>query len=149
MPATADPSTVEQEVHVDAPPEVVFPYFTDPELLCRWQGTEATLEARAGGEYLVQLGPGNVVRGEFVEVDAPHRVVFTWGWEGEDHPVPPGSTRVEVDLRPDGGGTIVRLRHSGLEGVWTERHAVGWTHVLDRFVIVMAGGDPGPFDIGQ
>lgn len=142
MAATADPSTIEHEVHVDAPPEVVFPYFTDPELLCRWQGTEATLEAHAGGEYRVVIGAGNVARGEFVEVDAPRRVVFTWGWEGEGHSLPPGSTRVEVDLRADGAGTIVRLRHSGLEGVWAERHAEGWDRVLPRLAIAATGGDP-------
>ena len=31
--------------------------------------------------------------GEFVELDPPNHLVFTWGWEG-DEDVPPGSSTV-------------------------------------------------------
>jgi uncharacterized protein YndB with AHSA1/START domain len=69
--------------------------------------------------------------------------VFTWGWEGSTT-VPPGSSRVEVTLTPDGDGTILRLVHSGLphaESILD--HTQGWERYLDRLGTVAAGGDPG------
>jgi uncharacterized protein YndB with AHSA1/START domain len=44
-------------------------------------GEQATFDVRPGGIYRVGVIPGNTARGEFVEVDPPHRLVFTWGWE--------------------------------------------------------------------
>ena len=54
-------------------------------------------------------GP-HIARGEYVEVDPPSRVVFTWGWEDQETAVPPGSSTVEITLTPDGEGTKVRPR---------------------------------------
>jgi hypothetical protein len=48
-----------------------------------------------------------------------------------------------VTFTPDGDGTIVRLRHSGLSPEQGEQHAIGWEHFLPRLVIVAEGGDPG------
>jgi uncharacterized protein YndB with AHSA1/START domain len=128
------------EVRIAAPPEAVFPFFTDPAQYVRWKGRTAELEPESGGLYRVDID-GNVVRGEFVEVDPPRRVVFTWGWEGG--PLPPGSTTVEVDLTPDGDGTIVRLTHRGLPEEAKSEHAAGWEHFLPRLASVAAGVDPG------
>ena len=105
---------VQREIRVDASPETVFPYFTDPERMVRWKGTEATLDPRPGGVYRVVVGGEHVARGEYVEVVPYSRVSFTWGWEGEGHSVPPGSSTVEIDLVPDGDATIVRLTHRDL-----------------------------------
>lgn len=71
-----------------------------------------------------------------------------WGWEGAEaeggHAVPPGSSRVEVSLEPDGDGTLVRLRHLGLPEEALEIHGQGWDLYLGRLVVAGAGGDPGP-----
>jgi uncharacterized protein YndB with AHSA1/START domain len=142
--ASTGTTLVEREVRIDAPPDAVFPYLTDPELLCRWMGTDATLDPRPGGGFRLDVTPGNVAVGEYVEVDPPRRVVFTWGWEGDDNPVTVGSTRVEIALEPDGDGTVVRLTHSGLVGEWVERHDDGWAHYLARLAVAASGGDPGP-----
>jgi uncharacterized protein YndB with AHSA1/START domain len=93
---------VEREVRIDAPPEVIFKFFVDPEQMIRWKGVEATLDPRPGGIYRVNVTGADVVRGEYVEVSPNERVVFTWGWEGEGNPVPPGSSTVEITLVPDG-----------------------------------------------
>jgi uncharacterized protein YndB with AHSA1/START domain len=37
---------VEREVRIEAPPEVVFKFFVDPEQMIRWTGVEATLDPR-------------------------------------------------------------------------------------------------------
>ena len=80
---------------------------------------------------------------EYVEVTPYSRVVFTWGWEGEGNPVPPGSSTVEITLVPDGDGTVVRLRHHGLSAQEGAKHAEGWAHYLDRLVAAGEGRDPG------
>jgi uncharacterized protein YndB with AHSA1/START domain len=135
---------LELETRVAARPEFVFAYFVQPELYRRWKGTGAELDARPGGGYRVMMPTGHVVVGEYVVVEPPMRVVFTWGWEG-DPDLPPGSSTVEVTLVPDGDGTIVRLRHAGLpDEASAEQHIDGWQRYLGRLAVVGGGGDPGP-----
>lgn len=144
MAASEEDLVVEREVRVEAPPEVVFKFFVDPEQMIRWKGIEATLDPRPGGIYRVNVTGRDIARGEYVEVVPNERVVFTWGWEDESNPVPPGASTVEVTLERDGRATIVRLRHLGLPGGADDRHAQGWEHYLARLVVAASSGDPGP-----
>jgi len=109
----------------------------------RRKGASAKLDPRPGGIYRVDVSGRDIAVGEYVEVDPPRRVVFTWGWEGNEH-VPPGSSTVEVTLTADGDGTIVRLVHRGLPEGEGPGHAEGWEHFLPRLEMAAAGGDPGP-----
>jgi uncharacterized protein YndB with AHSA1/START domain len=137
-------AVVEREVRIRAQPETIFPFFTDPALMVRWQGSAVTLDPRPGGVYRVQINDEHIARGQFIEVAPPHRLVFSWGWEGQDTQVPPGSSTVEVTLTPDGEHTIVRLLHRDLPSEESSQsHAVGWEHYLERLEIVGAGGDAG------
>jgi uncharacterized protein YndB with AHSA1/START domain len=139
-----DPAVLEVVVHIAAKPETVFPYFTDPVRYAQWMGARATLEPVPGGAYRISLRDGVEAAGEFVEVDPPHRVVFTWGWT-RGFAVAPGSTRVVVTLEEDAGGTRVVLRHHGLPSEEEiENHRKGWSLYLDRLGIRVSGGDPGP-----
>ena len=131
------------EVTVDASAETIFPFFTDPEKMVRWKGTAAELDPRPGGIYRVDVTSQALARGEYLEVDPFRRVVFTWGWEG-DEDVPPGSSTVEVTLEPAGDSTLVRLVHSGLPEDKRALHREGWEHFTGRLRISAAGGDPGP-----
>jgi uncharacterized protein YndB with AHSA1/START domain len=140
---TAGELSVTSEVRIDAPPDAVFPFLTDPEKMVRWKGVEATLEPSPGGRYIVNVTGRNRAVGEYVEVDPPRRVVFTWGWEGDEQ-LPPGSSMVEIELIPDGDGTIVRLTHSGLPEGADAGQLEGWEHFLPRLATVASGGDPGP-----
>ena len=92
----------------------MFPFFTDPEKMIVWKAARATLDPRPGGIFWIDMTGHDVARGEYVEIDPPRRVVFTFGWEAEGSPEPPGSTTVEVTLVPDGDGTLLRLVHSGV-----------------------------------
>lgn len=131
------------ERRIRARREIVFAYFVDPERYTRWMGTEAELDPRPGGRYRVTVPQGYRAVGEFVEVEPPRRVVFTWGWEGHGT-VAPGSTTVAVTLEEDGDDTLVRLVHSGLPPDEVELHTSGWHRYLDRLVIAGRGDDPGP-----
>jgi uncharacterized protein YndB with AHSA1/START domain len=141
---TGEERSLELEMRVHAPPEVVFGYFTDPDKYRRWKGVGAELDPRPGGAFRVDMGPNGWVSGRYLVVEPPNRVVFTWGWEN-DPAVPPGTTRVEVDLVADGEATLVRLRHSGFatDGA-RDQHELGWRHLLPRLAVAGGGGDPGP-----
>jgi uncharacterized protein YndB with AHSA1/START domain len=120
---------VEQEVLIAAPPELVFSYFTDPELYARWMGREATLDPRPGGIYRCVVHDTATVRGEYVLVEAPRRVVFTWGFEGGES-VPAGSSTVSVTLTSVPEGTLLRLVHTGLPHPALSGHDQGWAGYL-------------------
>jgi uncharacterized protein YndB with AHSA1/START domain len=135
---------VTREITVAAPPETVFPYFTDADRMTRWMGTEAELDARPGGVFHVVVGGAQVAQGEYVEIDPPSRVVFTWGWENPESIVRPGTSTVEVTLTAEGDGTKVVLVHRDLPEETADGHGHGWDHYLARLVLAGAGGDAGP-----
>ena len=129
-----------KEIWIDAAPETVFPYLVEPDLLTKWIGEESWNEPQPGGLFRLRF-PRNIVRGEFVEVDAPRRAVYTWGLEEEEEgrSMPAGSTTVEFDLADQNGGTLVRLRHSGLPSDReVEEHTAGWDHFLPLLAEVAA-----------
>jgi uncharacterized protein YndB with AHSA1/START domain len=136
----ADPLTA--AIHVRAEPERVFAYFTDPEAIVRWMGDYALLDARPGGEFAVDIN-GVPVRGRYLEVEPPHRLLISWGHAGSDR-LPPGASTVEVLLRAAGEGTDVEIVHRDLPEPHAAGHARGWRHFLGRLAIAGAGGDPGP-----
>ena len=135
---------VELTVRLDAPPDEVFGFLTDAERYVRWQGVKAELDPRPGGLYRVWMDAGTVARGEYVEIDPPRRLVFTWGWEGNVD-LPPGSTIVELSLEAEGDGTMLSLRHTGLPtGEAAAMHEEGWRFFTGRLSTAVRGDDPGP-----
>ncbi len=140
----SDSNAVERQVRIAARQETIFPFFTDPKKMVQWKGVEAELDPRPGGIYRCNVTGRDIARGEYVEIVPNEKVVFTWGWEAEGNPVPPGSSKVEITLIPDGDGTIVRLRHYDLPASEQAGHTEGWEHYLARLAIAGEGRDPGP-----
>src|SRR5438067_3724769 len=97
MEATTETTSVEREIAIAASPETVWEFLVDPEKAVRWMGMAATFDPQPGGLYQVEVIPGHVARGEFVELDPPNRLVVTWGWE-QNEAVPAGSTTIEFEL---------------------------------------------------
>jgi uncharacterized protein YndB with AHSA1/START domain len=124
------PEVLTATVRISAPPADVFPYFVDPALMVQWIGEWADLHPEPGGTFALDFSK-TPVRGEYVEVDPPRRVVFTWGVAGRES-LPPGSTTVEVVLTADSSGTIVQLFHHDLPTDAFDSHLDGWTTRLDR-----------------
>lgn len=143
---TTTESRIEREIAIAASPETVWEFLVDEEKSTRWMGMSARLDPRSGGEYRVEVCPGQTAGGEFVELDPPHRLVWTWGWdEDSTSDVPLGSTTVEVTLVPQGEGTLLRFTHSGLPSADDlKSHAHGWEHYLERLTVAAGGEDPGP-----
>jgi uncharacterized protein YndB with AHSA1/START domain len=133
------------ETTIAATPETVFAFFTDPDLYVRWMGAHALLDPRPGGAYAVDINTLSRARGTFVEVVPYSRILFTFGWEGDDQPLPPGASMVEVTFTAVPDGTHVRLQHHGLLQIEARhQHQEGWLLYLARLTTAAAGGEPGP-----
>lgn len=130
---------------IDASPATVFSFFTDVERWVSWQGVDGEIDAQPGGNLRLRMPGGQVAVGQFVEIVPARRLVFTWGWEGEESPVPPRSTTVVIELEPDGAGTLLRLTHGNLTPPpVAEHHRQGWERYLERLRARAEGNDPGP-----
>jgi uncharacterized protein YndB with AHSA1/START domain len=129
---------IEVEQRIAATPATVFSYLIDPAKFVQWMGVGAQLDPRPGGMFRIDAEGGNIATGQYKEVDPPHRLVMTWGWEGDDS-VPPGSTTVVITLTPEGPGTLLRLRHLGLptDDV-RERHTGGWNLYTGQLMALFA-----------
>jgi uncharacterized protein YndB with AHSA1/START domain len=136
------PEPYRASIVVEAEPDTVFDYFTVPERIVRWMGDYAVLDPTPGGEFTLDIN-GVPVRGSYIEVDRPRRLVIGWGHAGSDR-LPPGSSTLEVTFTPADTGTVVSVVHSDLPEPEAEQHATGWAHFLARLAIAAPGDDPGP-----
>ena len=134
--------TIEKSVLVPLTADQTFALVTEPERLRRWQAISARVDLRAGGEFRWTVVPGATAGGTFVEVEPGKRLVYTWGWEG-DEAQPPGTSTVTITLEPAEGGTTVRLVHEGLTPDQEVQHHEGWDHFMERLVVAGREGDAG------
>ena len=126
-------------IRIAAPPDVVFPYLIDPELLARWFGDATGSTPEPGGAFAIAFDDTKSVQGRFVTIDPPKRVVFTWGVP-DSNVLPPGSTTVEIVLTPDGSDTVVDLTHHDLPRSELPSHQAGWSGLLKELERVAGEG---------
>lgn len=128
-------------IDIQAPPETVFEYLITNDGMTAWMGQYADLDPTPGGKFVVDIA-GHPVRGEYLHVEPPNRVVMSWGFAGSEA-LPPGTSTVEFRLTAISDGTRVDLRHFDLPEAEVRGHADGWASFLPRLAIVGAGGDAG------
>ncbi|HVR19237.1 MAG TPA: SRPBCC domain-containing protein [Polyangiaceae bacterium] len=134
--------TFRTTIDIEALPDQVFDYFVRPELLVRWMGDVARLEAKDGGVFSVDIN-GVLIRGHFVRVERPRLIEIAWGEAGNEV-MPPAATRLRVTFEARGPVTHVELEHAGLVPSEAAKHAVGWPHFIQRLRVAARGEDPGP-----
>lgn len=140
-PTTDDPTRLIIRRYFNAPRDAVFRALVEPALLSRWMGPgldwtvpEISVDAQVGGRYRLVMrspeGSEHPVGGEFLVIDPPDRLVYSWAWENN----PASVTRVTYDLRDgDDGGTRLTLTHDRFSEVTVrDRHGIGWNGCLDR-----------------
>ena len=148
--STTEQVVFQREVQIAASPETVWEFLVDPEKLARWKGRLAeAFDPRPGGGVPHRDRAGAASRrASSSSWSRRGGIVYTWGWEPDaDGPnvVPPGSSTVEIELVPDGGGTKLLFTHRDLPTRESaDRHAHGWNHYLERLAVAAGGGDPGP-----
>jgi uncharacterized protein YndB with AHSA1/START domain len=148
-----DPTVLHLERVLDAPPERIYAAWTDPALLRRWWAAapgwttpEATTDVRVGGAYRLSMrGTDGIVRtvvGEYLEVDPPRRLVYTWKWVSSEYPAPDdGVTVVSVDFIAEGTATRVVLeQRDHHDEAGRDSHGRGWRGCLDSLERLLAAG---------
>jgi uncharacterized protein YndB with AHSA1/START domain len=133
--------TFRTTIDIAAAPERVFDNFLKPELLVRWMGDFAQLDANPGGLYSVDIN-GVLIRGHFVRIERPSLLEIAWG-EAGNAAMPPGTTRLIIRFTALANGTRIELEHTDLASSEAIKHAVGWPHFLGRLASTAAGHDPG------
>ena len=135
-----------------APREEVFRAWTDPDLFRQWFGSgegstrSAEMDVRPGGTYRISFErppafPGTTyLVGTYLEVVAPERLVYTFGWEQTPYleELEALDSRVTVRFRDLGDSTEVSITHERLD---TEElrafHRWGWDGSLERLAGLM------------
>ena len=130
----------------DAPPEVVFEAWTNPDQLAQWWGPEGftnpvcELDVRVGGDWrIVMRGPDGAMypcRGVYLEIVAPKRLVFTnIAADDKGTPVLDGLTTVTFEEEDGTTKLTLRTRAVALVPGAVEKLAgmhTGWSMSLDR-----------------
>ena len=145
MPPTAtETDVITREVQIAASPQTVYALLADPEELGSWMGRNVEADARPGGLLRVDYNGFDIMCGSFVELVPHTRIVWAWGWESLSlEQTQPGQSRVEITLEPANGGTLLRLRHTGLGGHELGAHGAGWDQFVTQLTAIAAGGSIG------
>ena len=117
---------------IDAPASVVFDLLTTPEGLRQWIARAAEVSVAPQGRITWTHDNGDTMVGRILELQPPHRLVFSYGWADGAMSMPPESTRVEITLTERDGTTELHLVHRALPVEAEPRHAEGWRWFLAR-----------------
>ena len=125
-----------------APRERVFEAWTKPEALKRWwcppgwEPDRIEVDLRVNGPFYLGMRRradqlAAAVRGRFLDVRPPERVVYTWQWTGVAGDM--SESQVTVEFLDEKGATRLILTHDRLPAVtlW-HRHRAGWIAACDR-----------------
>lgn len=150
MKPEASPATLALSHILQASPEVAFDLWTEPRAIQRWFGgletevEQVDIDLQVGGRYLIQMpgerGPTEVI-GEFLVVERPNKLVYTWTMRS------PGSSTnemtVDVEFVPDPRGTLIVLRHGPFQAQEVrELHNAGWLACLAAMEQILDGRPP-------
>ena len=153
---TAMDLTIEREVLIAAPVEVVWRTVTEPDQIAQWFAERVELDVRPGGRGVLvfERDDGETVAPLVVErVEPPTLFSFRWGHAEGEQPSPANSCLVEFTLAPaDDGHTRLRVSETGLEDTawddakrtdYAEDHRRGWSTLTDRLVARFAPAGAG------
>jgi uncharacterized protein YndB with AHSA1/START domain len=138
--SNVDAGVVKAEIEIAAIPDRVFHTLTDPTELAAFWGSDDMyrtsdwkVDLRPGGKWSALArgadGTTMTVDGEYLEVDPPRRLVFTWRPSWDDYAV----TTVRYDIEPTATGTRLRVTHTGFgdRDMAAAGTGEGWKRVLE------------------
>jgi uncharacterized protein YndB with AHSA1/START domain len=126
------PYVLDRSLVIRATPDTVFRFFTDGARWASWWGEGSTIDARPGGRVFIRYPGGVEVAGEILDIAAPERLVFTYGFVS-GRPIAPGASVVTIQLEPVTAGTQLRLSHAFAEETVRDEHVQGWRYQLALF----------------
>ena len=145
-----DDATLVLKRLLNAPQELAFRAWTSAEHIQQWMRPEpgmevplARMDLRVGGKFRIQMkkpdGEFFTAVGEFREVKAPERLVYTWDWEKDGSGAEFGEaegkpTLITVEFLKRGERTEMVLTHTRFAKVESrDNHARGWGRIADSF----------------
>jgi len=128
---------LDRTVVIHARPSTVFEFFSNPPDWASWWGAGSTIDARPGGQLLIRHPNGIEVTGEVIDLRAPERIVFTYGY-ASGGPVPPGGSQVTIRLESHPAGTLLQLTHEFTDAEARDQHVQGWRFQLSLFANAVA-----------
>jgi uncharacterized protein YndB with AHSA1/START domain len=131
------PYELNRTVVIRAKPETVFRFFTDSARWASWWGAGSTIDAKPGGKVYIRHPNGIETVGEVLELHAPDRISFTYGF-ASGKPIAPGASRVTIRLDADSGGTRLHLLHEFADAGPRDEHVQGWRFQLSLFANIVA-----------
>ena len=129
--------SLERTLFIRATPDTVFRFFTDSARWAAWWGAGSTIDGRPGGAISIRLPGGTEVTGEVLELIDPERLVFTYGF-ASGAPIPPGGSRVTIQLEPRDGGTHLTLTHDFADAGVRDSFQQAWRYQLSLFANVVS-----------
>jgi uncharacterized protein YndB with AHSA1/START domain len=130
--------SLERTITIRAQRSTVFRFFTDSERFARWWGKGSEIDPREGGRLRIQYPDGSTASGTVLEIRAPDRIVFTYGYDSPDKPIAPGGSRVVIMLHEEQDGTRLDFRHDVASEAIRDMHVMGWRYQLAVFAHVSA-----------
>ena len=137
MTAVALAHRLDRSLVIQARRETVFQFFTDTPQWAAWWGSGSTIDARPGGRMLIRHANGVEVSGQVLEVQAPERIVFTYGYAA-GKPIPPDGSRVTIRLERHPKGRLLQLTHELPDVEPRDEHVQGWRFQLSLFANLIA-----------
>jgi uncharacterized protein YndB with AHSA1/START domain/ketosteroid isomerase-like protein len=125
------PFSIDRDIVICATRATVFRYFTDPERWATWWGAGSRIDPRPGGEVLIVYPGGSTAGGQVIEIQAPERISFTYGYKEPD-------SRVTITVTDAPGGTRVRLVHELATETLRDQHVAGWRYQMGVFADVVS-----------
>lgn len=132
----------------DAPASLLFTLWSDVDHFKNWMGPEgfgcpnAEIDFRVGGKYRGMIRSkdhgDNWFGGEYHEIDAPHRLVFTWKWD--EGPSSAVETLVTITFRENADGTTTMTFHQTpfINVERRDSHIGGWTSLFNKLAAYAA-----------
>jgi uncharacterized protein YndB with AHSA1/START domain len=134
----------------DAPRDLVFKAWTEPERVAQWWGPRGfkstvlgKMDVRPGGSYRIHMrspeGTDHWLKGRYHEVAVPERIVCTFEWLDADGNAARPETVLTVTFEDLGKKTKLTLHQSIFESESArDLHNQGWSGALDRLAEYVA-----------
>jgi uncharacterized protein YndB with AHSA1/START domain len=138
------PDTIEKQILIDAPAEIVYRVITEADQITQWFTAAADLDPVPGSEGSLTFADRATSQRTAVKLtvqaaEPPHRFAFRWAYPDGEQPHEGNSLLVEFTLTPEGTGTRLRVTETGFAALgkpeqdkadYYQDHDKGWdTHL--------------------